>query len=256
LHVFPGVDEFLPASDPPLCPLATQDRLVARQLPCIAIGSLILGLFLLILFQPAARASSNFSTLYFIFFPKERIYMRLLAKILVVALIFALPLVAVAQMTHDHQEKPSVTKAIAVLNPTKGTNVRGVVTFEVVEHGVRVVANVHGLAQGKHGFHVHEFGDCSSDSATSAGGHYNPANMKHGAPNSDMRHVGDTGNIEADMDGNAHLDYIDSVISLNGDYSIIGRAVIVHAKEDDLATQPTGAAGARVACGVIGVAKR
>jgi Cu-Zn family superoxide dismutase len=80
--------------------------------------------------------------------------------------------------------------------------------------------------------------------------------MKHGAPNSDMRHAGDTGNIVADLDGNAHLDYVDAVISLNGDYSIIGRAVIVHAKEDDLTTQPTGAAGARAACGVIGVAKK
>ena len=181
--------------------------------------------------------------------------MKSVTKIFAVAIISALPLVVVAQMTHDHKEKPSVTTAVAVMVPTKGSDVHGVVTFEVVEHGVRVVANIFGLAQGKHGFHIHEFGDCSSDSGTAAGGHFNPAGMRHGAPNSDKRHVGDAGNVEADKDGYAHLDYIDPVISLSGENSIIGRAVIVHAKEDDLLTQPTGAAGARVACGVIGVAK-
>jgi Cu-Zn family superoxide dismutase len=70
-----------------------------------------------------------------------------------------------------------------------------------------------------------------------------------------MRHAGDFGNLEADATGKAHYERVDTVIALEGADSIIGHAVIVHAKADDLKSQPTGNAGARVACGVIGVAK-
>ena len=161
-----------------------------------------------------------------------------------------------AQMKHEEMQKPLITKAIAVLSPTKDKTARGVVTFEVVEKGVRVVADITGLAPGKHGFHIHEFGDCSSEDGMAAGGHFNPMAMPHSMPTSDKRHVGDLGNIEADKDGKAHLDYVDTMLALGGDNSILGRAVIVHEKEDDLKTQPTGNAGARLACGVIGVAKK
>ena len=161
-----------------------------------------------------------------------------------------------AQMNHEQMQKPQAAKAIAVLNPTKDKSVHGTVTFETMEKGVRVVADLTGLAPGKHGFHIHEFGDTSSDDGTSAGGHFNPTAMPHSMPSSDKRHVGDLGNIEADKDGKAHLDYIDTMISLSGDTNIVGRAVVVHEKEDDLKTQPTGNAGARLAYGVIGVAKK
>lgn len=159
-----------------------------------------------------------------------------------------------AQMEHDHMMGSPTKKAIAVLHPTKGSSVRGLVTFEAVDKGVRVVADVSGLTPGKHGFHIHEFGDCSSDDGTSAGGHFNPTGMPHSMPSSDKRHVGDLGNIEADKKGDAHLDYVDQMLSLEGVNSIIGRGVIVHEKEDDLKSQPTGAAGGRLACGVVGVA--
>lgn len=172
---------------------------------------------------------------------------------LIVALIAISFLSASAQTKPE--EKASVTKAVAVLHPTKGNDVHGTVTFEAVEKGVRVVAHVTALAPGKHGFHIHEFGDCSSVDGTSAGGHYNPTGMPHSMPSSDKRHVGDLGNIEAGKDSVAHLDYVDSMLTFSGPTSIIGRGVIVHEKEDDFKTQPTGAAGARLACGVIGVAK-
>lgn len=159
------------------------------------------------------------------------------------------------EAAHKHPAPPSVKKAIAVLQPTKGNAVRGTVTYEAVENGVRVVADITGLTPGKHGFHIHEFGDCSADDASSAGGHFNPASSSHGAPTADQRHEGDMGNIEADKDGHAALDYVDHAMSLSGERSILGHAVIVHEKEDDLKTQPTGNAGARVACGVIGIAK-
>jgi Cu-Zn family superoxide dismutase len=149
----------------------------------------------------------------------------------------------------------SVTKAVAVLSSTKGNSVSGTITFTKVEGGVKIVADVTGLAPGQHGFHIHEFGDCSAPDATSAGGHFNPHHMQHGAPDAPARHAGDFGNLEADASGKAHYDRVDTTISLDGADSIVGHGVIVHEKADDLKTQPTGNAGARVACGVIGVAK-
>jgi superoxide dismutase, Cu-Zn family len=160
-----------------------------------------------------------------------------------------------AQMDHMTNEISMVKRAIAVVTATKGNTVRGVVTFEEGEKGVHVVVNLAGLKPGKHGFHIHEFGDISSDDGSSAGGHFNPTGMPHSMPMSVKRHAGDMGNIVADEQGNAHLDYTDSEMKLNGKNSIIGHAVIVHEKEDDFKTQPTGNAGARVANGVIGISK-
>jgi superoxide dismutase, Cu-Zn family len=148
-----------------------------------------------------------------------------------------------------------MTKAIAVLHPTAGNSVAGVVTFTKSGEEVKVVADISGLAPGKHGFHIHEFGDCSSSDGNSAGGHFNPMHKAHGAPDASDRHAGDLGNIEAEASGKAHLEWSDRVIKLSGSDSIVGHAVIVHDKVDDLKTQPTGNAGDRLACGVIGVAK-
>lgn len=146
-------------------------------------------------------------------------------------------------------------KAVAVLSPTANSKVMGTVTFTKVGDEVKVVADITGLTPGKHGFHIHEFGDCTSPDGTSAGGHFNPAKHQHGAPDASDRHAGDLGNIEADASGKAHLELSDKTIRLSGAESIIGHAVIVHEKVDDLKTQPTGDAGGRLACGVIGVAK-
>jgi superoxide dismutase, Cu-Zn family len=146
--------------------------------------------------------------------------------------------------------------AIAVLHPTQGNDVTGVVKFTVVEDGVRVQAHVTGLTPGKHGFHVHEFGDLSAPDGTSAGDHFDPAGHDHGAPGDEVRHVGDLGNLEANAQGIAHYDRVDKHLALSGEHSIIGRGLVVHADPDDLVSQPTGAAGARVAVGVIGIAQK
>lgn len=167
--------------------------------------------------------------------------------ILVVASMMAVAIVSA--------QAESVTKAVAVLSPTKGNSVAGTVTFTKVDGGVKIVADVTGLTPGQHGFHIHEFGDCSAPDAMSAGGHFNPTHMQHGGPDAEVRHAGDFGNLEADASGNAHYERVDKMISLDGAESIISHGVIVHAKADDLKTQPTGNAGARVACGAIGVAK-
>jgi superoxide dismutase, Cu-Zn family len=148
------------------------------------------------------------------------------------------------------------TKAIAVLHAASGSNVTGTVTFAKTGDGVEIVADVSGLTPGKHGFHIHEFGDCSAADATSAGGHFNPTHKAHGAPDAPEHHTGDLGNLEADSSGKAHLTWKDKEMTMSGENSIIGRGVIVHAKEDDLKSQPVGNAGGRLACGVIGVAKQ
>jgi superoxide dismutase, Cu-Zn family len=159
------------------------------------------------------------------------------------------------------QQSSVPLKAVAVLRPTADNKASGIVTFAEVADGVRVDAHITGLSPGKHGFHVHEFGDCSSADANAAGAsaagdHFNPAKNPHGAPEAAQRHEGDMGNIEADASGVAKLSYVDHTLSLHdGAKSIVGRSVIVHEKPDDLKTQPSGDAGERIACGVIGRVK-
>ncbi len=176
----------------------------------------------------------------------------------IITLIFAASLLMLCAPTDEFAEQveePQVTHAVAVIHPTEGNDVQGIVEFRRMDSGVQVSVNIDGLTQGEHGFHIHEYGDCSAADATSAGGHYNPTDMPHGAPQDKERHVGDLGNIVADADGHAESQFTDATIQLNGAHSIIGRAVVIHAGRDDLTTQPSGAAGPRVACGVIGIAK-
>jgi len=151
--------------------------------------------------------------------------------------------------------KTAVTSVKAVLAPTEGNAVSGVVSFTQMANGIKIVADVSGLTPGEHGFHVHEWGDCSAPDAMSAGSHFNPSDEPHGAPDALHHHAGDFGNLIADAAGKAHYEWIAHNISLSGMHSIVGRGMIVHAKRDDLHSQPVGDAGARVACGVIGVVK-
>jgi Cu-Zn family superoxide dismutase len=147
-----------------------------------------------------------------------------------------------------------VTKAVANLEPKSKSQVTGIVTFTKVGDDVQVVADIQNLKPGRHGFHIHEKGDCSAPDAASAGGHFNPTHQHHGGPNTAERHAGDLGNLEADASGKAHLDWKGKV-ELSGANSIIGKSVVVHEKEDDLKTDPAGNSGARIACGVIEAAK-
>jgi superoxide dismutase, Cu-Zn family len=148
-------------------------------------------------------------------------------------------------------------KAICVLNNIE-KGIKGVVRF--LDNGVttKISCQFTGLPKGKHGFHIHEFGDLSNG-CVSAGAHYNPFNKTHGGPDDEERHVGDLGNINADKDGNAEWEYEDKLIRLTGPYTVIGRSVICHEKEDDLGrgnepdSKTTGAAGARIVCGIIGL---
>ncbi len=169
-------------------------------------------------------------------------------------LVIALFLIT-AILPAQSKKSNALTKAIVTLTPTEGNNVKGTVTFTKENNGIKIVAEIEGLTPGKHGIHIHEFGDCSTKDGNSAGGHFNPLDKPHGGPFSKDRHVGDLGNITADQNGKANLVILDRIISFEGVNSIIGRALIVHEKEDDFKTQPTGDAGKRLACGVIGWAK-
>lgn len=165
-------------------------------------------------------------------------------------------LVGAAEHDSAHaQAWASVKQAVAVLHPTAGNKCHGKVIFTQDGEKVKVVADIEGLNPGqKHAFHIHQYGDCSAPDGTSAGGHYNPENHPHGLPGSAQRHAGDLGNLEADNGGKAHLEITLDNISVAGTKNpIVGRGVIVHAKVDD-GGQPVGNAGARIACGVIGVA--
>lgn len=123
-----------------------------------------------------------------------------------------------------------------------------------------IKGEIKSLTPGHHGFHVHEFGDLS-DGCTSAGPHFNPFKKSHGAPTDSERHVGDMGNLIAGKDGVGKVDITDNLMSLSGDTSVIGRAIVVHADRDDLGkggvelSKTTGNSGARVGCCIIGLAK-
>lgn len=161
---------------------------------------------------------------------------------------------AIKEAVKDVITAPYIKKAIAKVNPSDGQKVTGTVTFETLDKGVRIVADLQGLTPGAHGFHVHEKGDCGHD-GMDAGAHFNPTGKKHGGPDDADRHAGDFGNVIANEAGIAHYDRIDYVITLNGKDSIIGRSIMVHKDADDFKTQPAGNSGARIGCGLIEAAK-
>jgi superoxide dismutase, Cu-Zn family len=143
--------------------------------------------------------------------------------------------------------------AVANLEPTKGNNAKGTVTFtQTGTDTVRVSANISGLKPGaEHGFHIHEKGDCSSGDGMSTGGHYNPGGKPHGAQSTD-HHAGDMPSLTADSYGNATANFTLSGVSIGaGAADLVGRGLIVHRDPDDYKTQPTGNAGPRIACAVI-----
>jgi superoxide dismutase, Cu-Zn family len=146
---------------------------------------------------------------------------------------------------------PSGPRAVAQLEPTKNSRTSGQVTFEQAGDQVHVVASIQGLKPGQqHGFHIHEAGDCSSGDGMSTKGHFNPMGKPHAHPGSG--HAGDLPALQADASGNATVDVMATGITVSpGPTSVVGRGLIVHADPDDYKTQPTGNAGARIACAVI-----
>lgn len=149
---------------------------------------------------------------------------------------------------------PDVAPIHIPLRPTAGNSASGALMAASEGTGVRFTGTVTGLAPGStHGMHIHANGDCSAADASSAGDHFNPLGHPHGAPDA-TSHVGDLGNITADAQGSAVINITRTQATLNSGQStdIVGKAIIVHAKADDLTSQPSGESGDRIACGVIG----
>lgn len=164
---------------------------------------------------------------------------------------FAVAALAAAALSGCQTLSDGPQRASAGLAATKGNKTVGEVTFEQVGGKVRMVAQVIGLKPNReHGFHIHEVGDCSSGDGMSAKGHFNPFGKPHGR--GPERHAGDLPALKADAKGRARMTVDLDIVTLeSGPANIVGRSVIVHADPDDYATQPTGNAGARLACGVI-----
>ncbi len=154
------------------------------------------------------------------------------------------------QKTEDAKE---VKKAVAVLSSASGSSVNGEATFTKVENGVKMLVTVDAISPGPHAIHLHEKGDCSAPDATSAGGHWNPTGEMHGKPGEGDHHAGDIDNIIAKKDSTAQFEIVmeNWTIGDGSKSDILGKSVIIHAGPDDFESQPSGAAGARIACGVI-----
>ena len=145
--------------------------------------------------------------------------------------------------------------ARATLAAVGDSGVGGDLVFNIDNGGVRVTGTLTGLKPGAtHAFHVHEFGDCSAPDASSAGGHFNPAQQPHGnREGGGPHHAGDIPNQVAGDNGEAKVDQLLTGLEIasGGANDIVGKGVIVHADADDYTTQPTGNAGGRIACGVV-----
>lgn len=142
--------------------------------------------------------------------------------------------------------------ANAVVRPASGSQVHGSVKFTQVGNRVKVEGEIAGLNPGRHGFHVHDKGDCSSPDAASAGAHFNPGGKKHGGADGAERHAGDLGNLTPNEYGKATISVtVDGISVGTGPNGVVGKSVIVHADPDDLKTDPGGNSGDRIGCGAI-----
>lgn len=158
-----------------------------------------------------------------------------------------------AEATPAAAPVPPVESAAATLAPAQGQKAKGNLSFTQTAEGVKVIGTFEGLKpKGQHGIHVHESGDCSGPKFASAGGHFNPTKTPHGGPESAEKHIGDFGNLKADVKGRAKFEWTIPNAKL-GDpaLGLVGRAVIVHLNPDDLKSQPSGNSGDRIACGRI-----
>jgi len=170
------------------------------------------------------------------------------SKLLFAGALVALPALASADKVAE--PKPVTVK----LADAKGKAI-GTATLTAATGGVSIALDVHDLAPGDHAIHVHQTAKCDGPDFKSAGGHFNPENKKHGMDNKEGPHAGDMPNFTVDAKGVSKATVTASGITLGDDkhsvFSGGGTALVIHAKADDMKSDPAGNAGDRVACGVI-----
>jgi Cu-Zn family superoxide dismutase len=164
------------------------------------------------------------------------------------------------QQTTEQTEAPApeptalpLQVAVADIGPASGSELGGRATFTRTDGGVQLDLELENASPGVHAVHLHEFGDCSADDASSAGGHWNPTGEDHGKWGEPPFHLGDIGNVEVGDDGTGSLTMTTDLWSLGdgSDTDVVGKSVVVHAGADDFTSQPSGAAGDRIGCGVV-----
>lgn len=172
-------------------------------------------------------------------------------------------LVGCAQQSTDEQApaEPAAPAAApaepagahAEIQAKSGSQLGGTATFSAAEAGVTLVVEIQNAPPGPHAVHLHDVGDCSAADGTSAGGHWNPTAENHGQWNHKPFHLGDVGNITIDEQGHGSLTLTTDLWSIGSgaENDVVGHAIVVHAGADDFTSQPTGAAGGRIGCGVI-----
>lgn len=170
-------------------------------------------------------------------------------KIFLVILIASGIIVACKSSSNANTNELTIT-----MEPKSGSNVKGTATFTEINGEVTLLAKLTGLTPGLHAIHIHEKSDCSAADGTSTGGHWNPTFKKHGKFGVGEYHRGDIGNFTADVNGDATVFFKTNEWAIGGTdetKNILGKGLIVHKDPDDFTTQPTGNAGARVACSGI-----
>lgn len=161
-------------------------------------------------------------------------------------------------ISHDEDPDTAMPEGDPVLSVTleakSGSGLSGTADFFETDGSITLVLSVQGTPPGTHAVHLHDVGDCSAADGTSAGGHWNPTGADHGEWGGSSFHLGDIGNFEVGDDGEAVRIFSSSLWSIGSgqENDIVGRAIIIHAQHDDLTSQPTGAAGGRIGCGVVG----
>ena len=193
-----------------------------------------------------------------------KLILALLVPLTVIAFIVGCESNTNAQDSDKKEAQGGHKMAMAKIEPSKASATqpangqpKGEIMFHQMGDKVHITGEITGLKpNAEHAIHIHEKGDLSAPDLMSTGGHYNPDKHIHGGPTTSPVHAGDLGNLQADADGKAKMDLTVDDITLGGDKNdVIGKAVIIHAKEDDFKTQPTGNAGGRIGGGVIEMQK-